>query len=142
VGKECFKYGLYLRGLTHDLSKLLPSEFFNYMNYFYDYDNKCKRYSKKVIENDFNMSWLIHQKRNDHHWQWWIIHMDDGSTEVMEMNIDALLEMISDWVGAGIAINGKENVINWYLDNKDKMLLNEHTRTALEFLLFDNYEKH
>jgi hypothetical protein len=68
--------------------------------------------------------------------------MDDGSTEIMEMDIDTLLEMISDWVGAGLAINGTENVINWYLDNKDKMVLNEHTRQALEFLLFDNYEKH
>jgi len=44
VGIECFKMGVYWRGITHDLSKFLPSEFIPYAKYFYgDYgiNNKC-----------------------------------------------------------------------------------------------------
>ena len=31
----CFRMGLYWRGIKHDLSKLLPSEWVPYTNYFY-----------------------------------------------------------------------------------------------------------
>ena len=32
---ECFKVGLYWRGLVHDMSKFRPSEFIPYARYFY-----------------------------------------------------------------------------------------------------------
>ena len=32
----CCQYGLYWRGIIHDLSKFLPSEFIPYANYFYN----------------------------------------------------------------------------------------------------------
>ena len=34
VRKLCFKCGLYWQGLTHDLSKYLPVEFFNGVKYY------------------------------------------------------------------------------------------------------------
>ena len=34
VGKYCFKTGLYWRGLTHDLSKFSPTEFFESIKYY------------------------------------------------------------------------------------------------------------
>jgi len=41
---ECFKNGLIWRGLMHDLSKFLPSEFIPYANFFYGNNNVfCKR---------------------------------------------------------------------------------------------------
>jgi len=42
---ECWKEGLYFHAFTHDLSKLLPCEFFPYANYFYS-DKNCERCSK------------------------------------------------------------------------------------------------
>ena len=36
---ECYKEGIIWRGITHDLSKFLPSEFFPYANHFYGEKN-------------------------------------------------------------------------------------------------------
>lgn len=35
VGIECFKRGLYWRGIIHDMSKFRPAEFIPYTNFFY-----------------------------------------------------------------------------------------------------------
>lgn len=35
VTRECFRIGLYWRGLVHDLSKFNPMEWVAYRNYFY-----------------------------------------------------------------------------------------------------------
>jgi len=37
---ECWARGLFWRGVSHDFSKLLPSEFVPYANYFYGGGNK------------------------------------------------------------------------------------------------------
>ena len=82
VMRECFKFGLYWQGITHDLSKFLPNEFFPYVNHFF---GKQKRHVKKkqdatgyfkpagTGEREFDLARLRHQKRNPHHWQWWIL---------------------------------------------------------------------
>ena len=129
VAVECFKVGLYWRGITHDLSKFKPSEFIPYANYFYG------RAIHSVNDNDFNFAWLLHQTRNDHHWQWWVLRLDDGDTIMFPMSDDALLEMIADWHGAGKAIHGKNDTLNWYNKNKDKMKLHDVTRKKVEDIL-------
>ena len=64
---QCFRFGIYWRGITHDISKFYPSEWFSYVNRFYG-NNK----------DEFSLAWLRHQNRNDHHWQWWILQEDRG----------------------------------------------------------------
>ena len=54
--KYCFKFGLYWRGLVHDLSKFLPSEWIAYREYFYN-----NPYNRKCVKADFNYAWLFHQ---------------------------------------------------------------------------------
>jgi len=69
VTLECFREGLYWQGLTHDLSKFLPSEFIPYANYFYG-KGKVKKvrdetgYYKPTDTGDkeFDFAWLLHQK--------------------------------------------------------------------------------
>ena len=85
---ECFKVGLYWQGITHDLSKLLPDEWFPYANYFYGFKKRDETgYYKPTDTGDkaFDFAWLLHQKRNPHHWQWWILPEDDGGTKILEM---------------------------------------------------------
>jgi len=130
--------GVYWRGITHDLSKFLPSEFIPYAKYFYgDYgiNNKCpaKWLSRTVmkVKNDFDFAWLLHQKRNKHHWQYWILREDDGDTKIFEITNKYTKEMICDWDGAGMAISGKNNTEEWYLKNRDKMQLHPNT---IEFI--------
>jgi len=74
---ECFKHGLIYRGLKHDISKFLPGEWFPYVEFFYGTKAKQVRdetgYYKPTDTGNkaFDFAWLLHQKRNDHHWQWW-----------------------------------------------------------------------
>ena len=144
VTVECFKRGLYWRGITHDLSKFLPDEFIPYMNFFYGKfpsrkdilsgDGKAVVYKyKEIVKEEFNIAWLHHQHRNPHHWQWWVLRNDNGPTEVFEMPLQYRAEMLCDWHGAGKAIMGKNsNTKEWYIKNKDKMILGDATRCWIE----------
>jgi hypothetical protein len=136
---ECYKLGILWRGIVHDLSKFLPSEWFPYVEYFYgDFGvkNQCpakwtERESHQVKKN-FDYAWLLHQKRNKHHWQWWLLQNDSDGLIILDMPLKYRKEMLADWIGAGIAITGKREVESWYLENKDKMRLHPDTREWIE----------
>ena len=120
VARFCFKYGLYWRGVKHDWSKFLPSEWRPYAHYFYgDVDKEYPSESKYVRTElkdwrkiQFDRAWLKHQHRNDHHWQHHVLREDSGATKALEMTYDQKCEMIADWCGAGIAITGKLEVVS------------------------------
>ena len=137
---ECFKVSLYWQGITHDLSKLLPSEFIPYANYFYG-DKKEKRdktgYYKPTNtgDKDFDFAWLLHQKRNKHHWQWWILPEDGGGIIILDMPIKYRKEMLCDWRGASKAQGYGDNTEGWYGKNKNKMVLSVETRDWIEGIL-------
>lgn len=136
---ECFKCGIFYRGITHDLSKFLPSEWIPYVNYFYGYSDPASPIKRKEDFPDFgfNMSWLKHQKRNNHHWQWWILLEDGGDIKMMPMPINSILEMLCDWYGASMAqgFGGWPVVLEWYEKNRDYIKLEENTRFIVETIL-------
>jgi hypothetical protein len=139
--------GIIWRGIMHDLSKFLPGEFIPYARYFYGDKNDISRgrdstgyyQAGDTISDDFNFAWLLHQKRNRHHWQWWVLPMDDGTVKIFDMPIKYRKEMICDWVGAGKA-QGKFSPKNdkyretraWYHSAKYKMLLGHDTQEWIE----------
>jgi len=141
---ECFKVGLYWRGIVHDMSKLFPSEFFPYVNFFYcknptvdrNITTGYKPYN--TGDKEFDFAWLLHQKRNKHHWQWWVLPKDDGTIKVFEMPHKYRLEMLCDWNGAGKAQGKGDNTKKWYKENKDKMKLHFKTREWLEDKIYEN----
>lgn len=124
VGVECFRVGLYWRGLIHDWSKLLPSEWTPYVDCFY---------GEKGESPEFEKAWLQHQRRADHHWQWWLLLNDDnaGKAKALPMSEDARLEMICDWCGASKAQGhgGWPEVQKWYERKKEKIFLAHETET-------------
>lgn len=140
---ECTKEDHFWLGLLHDWSKLLPSEFFPYAEHFYGKGKDITSGRDKTgyyrvgdsSDSKFNFAWLLHQKRNKHHWQWWILPMDDGTTKVFDMPVKYMIEMICDWRGAGRAQGNKTAVVEWYEKNKDKMTLSSSTRSWIEFEL-------
>ena len=142
---ECFKKGLFFRGLLHDLSKFRPSEWFPYARFFYDKDGSKKTrrdktgYYKPTDTGDdkFDFAWLLHQKRNDHHWQWWICPQEGRGYKTFAMSNKAIMEMHCDWIGAGRAqgIDNWDDVRPWYRINKDKMILHPDTRVRIEDLI-------
>jgi len=147
---ECFKNGLIWRGLMHDLSKFLPSEFIPYANFFYGNNKDIKRgrnstgYYKPTDTGDkkFDFAWLLHQKRNRHHWQWWILPEDKGGVKILSIPEPYLTEMLCDWIGAGKAqghFSPKDDYLletrNWWNANNHKMQLHQNTRLYYERIL-------
>jgi len=138
----CFKDGLIWRGLKHDLSKFRPSEWFPYANYFYgpkgpEHQMKRKEqggYYKpyKTGDQKFDFAWLLHQKRNDHHWQWWVLPEDEGGVYALPMKEAAVREMVCDWRGASRAQGYGDNTPAWYQKNKGRMKLHHQSRIMVE----------
>lgn len=143
VTVECFKVGLYWRGLKHDLSKFTPAEFFPYARFFYAPDgSKINRrditgYYKPTDTGDpaYDMAWFHHQKRNDHHWQWWLNPEDWRGSKLVPMSEDATQEMICDWRGAARAQGVEPDPEGWYNTNRDKLQLHRFTRDRIERFL-------
>jgi len=137
---EAVRLGIPWLGLVHDMSKLLPAEWGPYQRFFYGKRAKPRRdgtgYFSPTDTGDaaFDFAWLLHQKRNRHHWQWWLLPEDDGGTKVLEMPMRYRLEMLADWRGAGRA-QGTAGVAAWYVTNKHKMRLGPATRAFIEAAL-------
>ena len=147
-----FQYGWQLGipwlALLHDNSKFLPAEWFPYAEYFYggphqpwseisgyekyNYFELARKRSKEGVKEAFDLAWLHHQKRNKHHWQWWVLQNDEDGVLALPMPDRYRREMLADWRGAGRAITGVENALGWYGDNKDKMVLHPETRRWIE----------
>lgn len=121
--------------ILHDWDKFLPDEWFPYAKTFYNKDGS-KTYNEHP---EFSMAWNHHQKRNKHHWQYWLLTWDRGETEPLPMPDVYIREMIADWRGAGRAL-GKPNTNEWYHANRDKMILHGSTRWWVEQFL--NYERY
>lgn len=128
------KIGAPLRRLIlHDMSKFLPEEWIPYAKTFYAADGSSQYEEHK----DFDNAWFWHIKRNLHHWQYWLLNKDDGSTIPMKMWDEYILEMVADWMGAGRAITGKWEFADWYKENYDTIQLEDSTRSKVDSIIRD-----
>ena len=139
---ECCKIGMPWRGLIHDMSKFLPSEFFPYAFHNWNNERDETGYYKPTDTGDskFDFAWLLHQKRNRHHWQWWILPEDNGGVKILMMPIKYIKEMLCDWEGAHRAQKTKGNVKEWYIKNGNKMQLHPETRSWIDGILLGRYK--
>ena len=147
VAVECCKRGLYLHAFSHDLSKFRPSEWFPYVNYFYgDYPSwddvkiKCVGYpykgTKEGVEKAFDYAWLLHQKRNKHHWQFFVLMEDEGQIKTLHIPYKIIVQMACDWIGATKAIRGKNaSPVDWYEKVKDGTKMADQSRKIFEALI-------
>jgi hypothetical protein len=145
---ECCKLGMPFRGLIHDRSKFGLTEFKAYALYFFATMPKWDevkhysptmsyKWSKDYAKEIFDVAWLHHQRYNKHHWEYWVNYKRIGDTqtflaEPMKMPNKYMKEMLADWRGAGRAINGKDDTKEFYLKNKDKIILHPETRKWIE----------
>jgi hypothetical protein len=130
VGIECLKMGMPIHAITHDLSKFLPSEFIPYAKYFYETD-KATNYDKKT-ENDknFQSGWCYHQKRNKHHWNYWVSVTRKSNAQLpIEMPRRHVRQMIADWRGMSRKFGGTWQ--KYYAENKQEMILHEETKRQI-----------
>ena len=143
---ECCKVGIIWRGFWHDFSKFYPSEFIPYAKFFYgrgcpkEYKKmkcdgmKCNAISVNMPTGcrKFDNAWLSHQRRNPHHWQYWILREDKEIIKKLPMPINYAKEMICDWKGAGKAQKNPLSTKEWYNANKEKIKLADSTRNWVE----------
>lgn len=139
VFSECCKLGIPWLGIIHDSSKLRFDELLPYANYFYGLGSNINRgrnstgYYKPTDTGDlaFDFAWLLHQKRNKHHWQWWILPCDEDGVKILDMPMKYRKEMLADWRGAGRA-QGKPDVHAWWIANNSKIRVHSDVRTWVE----------
>lgn len=103
VFKLCCKIGEPWRGITHDLSKYSPTEFWESAKYYVGTHSPI---TESRNRNGYSKAWLHHKGRNKHHIEYWI---DDAALETtIVMPYPYAAEMICDKIAAGMAYKGKD----------------------------------
>ena len=116
---ECRKFGLLWRGVTHDLSKFLPSEFMGLVRW-------------RVGGRWPLVATLRHFHRNDHHWQHWVFINENCESQprLPEMPLVCVKEMIADWRVAAL-LQGND-VHRWYRLFREHIWLSVKVREFVE----------
>ena len=133
---ECFKVGLYWRGLIHDWDKFLPSRFIPYANQFHDQDyviippETCS-----VGDTKSYRAFLLHRKCSQHHWEYWCYPKHTGDPEdklgAWDMSEPALKELVCDWKGAMRACGKEVNIQEYYFKHRHQFWMSTDTHTRL-----------
>lgn len=119
---------------NHDQSKYSKEEYDPYVEYFYgEKDEKGEVYPD--VQDRFDEAWNHHQKRNPHHWQYWLLREDDGDFKCIHMDYNYIIEMVCDWWAFSWKQNNLYEIFNWYEENKSKMKMHKNTIRDLEELL-------
>lgn len=138
VREGCFKAGIYWQGITHDLSKFSPTEFWVGARYF-----QGDRSPNNAQREDIGLStaWLHHKGRNKHHLEYWIDYsIEEGSPLAgMRMPKRYVVEMLCDRLAACKTYQ-KENyrqdsALRYYEKGKSHYLMNPESAALLEKLL-------
>ena len=138
VARHCFKVGMYWQGLTHDLSKYSPSEFWQGCKYYQGYrsPNNAEREDK-----GYSAAWLHHKGRNRHHFEYWIDFSMDKSKGLVgnKMPVNYVAEMMMDRIAASSVYKGKDytnsSPMEYYNREKDFIVIHPETRALLVHLL-------
>lgn len=139
VMKYCFRVGLYRQGLLHDLSKYSPVEFMAGCKYYQGYrsPNNREREDKGV-----SPSWLHHQGRNKHHFEYWVDYAPQADTVIagVPMPRRYVAEMVMDRISACRNYSGDTYTdaapLEYFLKNKDRIwFIHKTTKRELEGLL-------
>lgn len=119
---------IYLNVKDHDYSKYTADEYVPYREYFYG--DRTDR-----VKSDFDYAWLNHIHNNPHHWQYWVLYEDDGDAKALEIPFEYLIEMFLDHWSFSWNKGNLFEILDWYNNHKDKMILNDKSRKQYEELL-------
>ena len=137
VRRGCFRVGLYFQGLTHDLSKYSPSEFWTGVHY---YQGTRSPNAAEREEKGYSEAWMHHKGRNRHHFEYWTdLSLETHAYEPVQMPPRYLAEMVMDRIAACKTYQGKgytDGAPLAYLQKaKESRFVHPETMAQLEFLL-------
>lgn len=127
---ECFKRGLYLQGLIHDLSKYSLIEFFTSAKYFQG--NKTPIGAEKAARG-YSKAWLHHKGRNKHHWEYWV-DWKNGEILLCPIPDRYIVEMACDMIGASKSY-GTNNPLGYFDKHSANFLMRKEDKNKLRKLL-------
>lgn len=143
VCKHCFKAGIYFQGLTHDLSKFSPEEFWV----------SCRMYQGTRSPNEaerelkgYSSAWIHHKGVNKHHFEHWTDYNPvTKKVEPVKMPIEYVIEMFCDRVAASKVYMGKNyndnSPLEYFERAKGRRVIHPETSDLLEKLLIMLAEK-
>ena len=137
VREGCFKVGLIWQGLTHDLSKYSPAEFFAGAKY---YQGNRSPNGAQRDEIGYSTAWMHHKGRNKHHYEYWTdMSPVTHKYEAVIVPRKYLVEMVMDRRAACIVYQGKNynpgSALTYLENSKEKVLMHPQTRRQLEHIL-------
>ena len=118
----------------HDASKYGDEEFDGYREKYYPTAEELSDPDfQELAEEKSEIAWIHHYKHNWHHPMYWV---DDETGEIKDMSLDAIIEMICDWIAMDMKYH--TGVIEWYENKaiKEKKSMNDKTKSILEELLY------
>lgn len=133
VLRECCRLGIIWRGITHDLSKFTPAEWGPRVRAMrskslLDEDGLV---DLSKVDNELALCWLRHYQKNSHHWQHWIVYLDNGTVRALNMTDADRREMLADWIAVSRRPD-RMDMLPWYKQNRECFLLHPVTRVWLE----------
>lgn len=137
VMRGCFRMGLYWQGLTHDLSKYSPVEFWTGARY---YQGVRSPNAAEREEKGFSEAWMHHKGRNRHHYEYWTdMNPVTKTYESVPMPRRYVAEMVADRIAACKVYEGEkytgESALRYLMRSREKNFINPQTRQELEYLL-------
>ena len=134
VMRHCFKAGIPIRGLLHDLSKFSPAEFIAGVKYF-----QGTRSPNEMERETFGYSaaWMHHKGRNRHHFEYWNdVSPVSKRYEPVKMPIKYFKEMFCDRVAASKIYQGENYTdaypLQYFLRGNARLYMHKDTAELLE----------
>lgn len=142
VMKYCFRVGLYRQGLTHDLSKYLPSELLMGFRYYEDGCSSPNNGERR--EKGYSDAWMHHKGRNHHHFEYWLdysMHPEEMlyPLQAVQMPRRYVAEMLMDRISASKNYNKERytdhDPLAYYENGKRHYLIHPQTAKELHGML-------
>lgn len=134
VRHYCFLAGIPWRGLTHDLSKYSPVEFWESVKFW------CSTRSPIEIAKEnqgYSLAWLHHRGHNRHHWEYWYDDFEKGGIARLIPKKD-FTELVCDYLGAAHAYEKQgfsfAHELHWWKTKRDKVKMNKLNIKMLDMI--------
>lgn len=134
---NCFKAGIPLQGLVHDLSKYSLTEFLPGAKYC---DGTRSPHEYERMKYGYSRAWLHHKGRNRHHFEYWTDYNPIRKRlEPIKMPLKYLVEMFCDRIAASKIYQGEKytnsSALEYFERGRASRFINEETSDMLEKLL-------
>lgn len=98
VARYCFKFGIWWRGIVHDIHKFSWTELYESVKYYTGTSSPIPIAKK---ENGVSMAWMHHKNHplGKHHYEYWQDNFDTGRKSLI-MPFVYNLEALCDYLGA------------------------------------------